>query len=190
MRARRRAAEERCGDRVDGAEPPADEHGDDDEHDRVEQDLPRRLAIAACPGQHRHVRRCVVLLEHQRQGPEMRRRPEEHDQEQPERRQRKRPGGGRVADERRYRSRGAADHDVPVGRPLEVAGVHDDVEEAADEGEHRRQHVDRGREEGEREPHQATPNSSARGAGTRPDATGRAAVRSPIACRCRRPSRG
>ena len=79
-------AEQRRGDRVQRPEPDPHGDGEGDEHDRVEQDLARRLILAAGPRQHRHVCGPVVLLDHQCERPEVRRRPEEDDQEQPERR--------------------------------------------------------------------------------------------------------
>ena len=49
---------------------------------RVEDDLPRRLALAAHDRQHRHARRLVVAPDQQRERPEVRRRPDEDDQEE------------------------------------------------------------------------------------------------------------
>ena len=84
----------------------------------------------------------------------MRRRPEEDDQEQEQRRQAQVARRRRPADERRDRAGGAADHDVLRRRPLQPARVDEHVEEAADEREHRGQHVHERGQQHERERHQ------------------------------------
>ena len=110
----------------------------------------------------------------------MRRRPDEDDREEEQRRDPDVPGRRGPADERRHGARGAADHDVLRRRALQPARVDDDVEEAADEREDRGEDVDRAREQNEGERQQREPELERPARGTRPDATGRAFVRSPI----------
>ena len=114
------------------------DHGqqrDPDEDDGVEDDLPRGLALSAHDRQHRHLRGRVLFPDQQGERPEVRRRPEEDDQEEEEGGDGQVPGGGGPADERGDGARRAADDDVLGRRPLEPAGVDEDVEEVPDEGE-------------------------------------------------------
>ena len=134
---RRRAAPRRRSRPGRASSPTASVNAD--EHERVQDDLPRRLGVAADDRQHRHLGRRVVLLDQQRERPEVRRRPEEDDQEEPERGQAEVPGRGCVADERRHRAGRAADDDVLRRRALQPAGVDEDVEEVADERERGRE---------------------------------------------------
>ena len=66
-------------------------------------------------------------------------------------------GRRRVADERRNSARSASDHDVLRSRALEPAGVDEDVEEVADEREHRGEDVHGRREERERDRREQDP---------------------------------
>ena len=167
-------AERSCGDGVERAEPEADDERERDQHDRVEDDLPRRLAVAAHDREHRHACSGVRVLDHHGQRPEVRGRPEEHDEEQPERRKREAARRRRVADERRYGARGPADDDVLRRRALEPARVDDDVEERCRRARARavRRLTAEARSTNE-SAERTSPNSSACAGETRPDATGR-----------------
>ena len=77
--------------------------------------------------QHRDSGFVVVGVRHQRERPEMRRRPQEDQREERERRRPEMSGHGGPADQRRNRAGGAADHDVQRRDSLEPHRVDHDV---------------------------------------------------------------
>ena len=87
------------------------------------------LATPLRDRQHRDPRRRVVVAVLERQRPEVRRRPAEHDGEQHPRGRGERAGDRRPADEDRHGAGRAADHDVLRAARLEPDRVHEDVEE-------------------------------------------------------------
>ena len=132
-----RAPEEAGGDRNQG-------EGDEDE--RVGDDLAPGRGLALDHRQHRHPGAGVVVLDQQREGPEVRRGPEEDDPEREQRLGRQRAGRRGPADQRRHRACGAADDDVLRGQRLEPDRVDDHVAEQAGERKDRREHVHRQRQ--------------------------------------------
>src|SRR5205085_2886813 len=93
------------------------------------------------------------------------------------------------AHERRHRARRAADDDVLRRRAFQPACVDEDVEEVADEREHRGQHVHGACEEDERECRQREPelegaagSDSARGDGAAPTSSPPSAQAARAAC--------
>ena len=128
--------EQRRGDRVDPAERPErdrDERGCH-EQQRVEQDLPCARLRAAHGRQHRHAGARVVLVEQQRQRPEVGRSPEEHDREQRDGRRTDRAVDCGPGDERRHGAGRSADDDVLRRPPLEPDRVDEHVAGEAGEG--------------------------------------------------------
>ena len=123
-------AEADGGDRVEpagGGEGPHQQRGGD--HDPgVGHDLTAHVAGGLDHRQHRHVDLRVVLAVAQRQGPGVRRGPEEDDHEQDQRLPVHRVGDRGPADQGREAARDAAPDDVLGGAPLEQHRVDEDVE--------------------------------------------------------------
>ena len=106
------------------------------EHERVEHDLPRRLAVAADDGRRSGFRSGrVVALDQEREHPECAATSRRKTiREERERGPGERAGGSGPADERRNRAGRAADDDVlPSIGALQPAHVHDHVERVPDQ---------------------------------------------------------
>ncbi|CAI7979325.1 hypothetical protein FRAHR75_50151 [Frankia sp. Hr75.2] len=122
-------------------------HGGDGEGDRdhqvgVGQDAAGDDLERGHHGEHRDAGGGVVVLEADRQRPEVRRRPEEHDREEQHGGPADRAGHGGPADQHREAARGAADDDVRRGASLEAERVDEDVEGDGPDGQHGRRPVD------------------------------------------------
>jgi hypothetical protein len=113
--------------------------------------LQPRERDAVRDGQHRNADLGVFIFTRDGQRPEMRRRPDEHDQEQQQRVGIDAVGHGDPAEHRRRRTGRTTDHDVLRRRALEPHGVDDGVTDQRGEREHGGQHVDQPHEDRHRQ---------------------------------------
>ena len=151
------------------------------QHNRIREYLPRGRARAADHRHHRDPCRGVLALEQQRERPEVRRRPQQHDHEQVDRAHPEVAVGRGPARQRRDRAGGAPDHDVLRRRSLQPQRVHDHVVRASGQRQQSREHDCRMPLITANESASSTSaNATARLGLIRPAATGREAVRGPI----------
>ena len=132
-------AERQGAGQVEASEQPGDDRSDADRDQErgVAEDLVARRPLAANHWQHRHARLRVVIGDQQRQGPEVRRGPEEDNQEKDHRRPRQLAGHRRPADERREAARSTTPHDVLGRTPFEHHRVAQHVESVSRQGQAR-----------------------------------------------------
>src|SRR5262245_13490210 len=100
-----------------------------DQHNAVDEDLSCGFDPAGNHGKHGDAGTGIFVGAIERQRPEMRRRPKEHDQEQDDRLERDLTGGRRPADYGGKRAGSPADDDILRRASLEPYRVDDDVEE-------------------------------------------------------------